>query len=75
MAIVHCRYGQDHGDDGVDRGDGWVWLCLGAIGPEDFPGEDLDGYHNARPLTRCSCGYDPRPPAPEPDGQWRPGHL
>jgi hypothetical protein len=21
MAIVHCRYGKDHGDDGIDLGD------------------------------------------------------
>jgi hypothetical protein len=71
MAIVHCRYGHDHGDDGIDMGD-WVWLCVVAIGPVDAPGEDLEPYHNWRPLHPCSCGYDPRPPAP--DRQWRPGH-
>ena len=74
MAIVHCWYGCMHHPDGPDLDDGWVWLCLPAIGPVDFPGEDLDEYHNALPLTRCSCGYDPCPPAPEPGGEGRPGH-
>jgi hypothetical protein len=66
MAIVHCRRGHDHGDDGIDLGDGWVWLCLAAIGPEDVPGEDLEGYHNALPLKPCSCGFDPRASKPLP---------
>ena len=42
-AIVHCRYGQGHGDDGTDLPGGWVWLCYGPIGPMDMPGEDLPG--------------------------------
>lgn len=79
MAIVHCRYGHvNHGgDDGIDLPDGYVWLCLGAIGPEDAPGDRLEPYHDAEPFVTCSCGYDPLPPAPspQPDGCWRPaGH-
>lgn len=73
MTIVHCRYSHDHPDT-PDLGDGCVWLCYGAIGPEDAPVDDLGRYHNALPLRSCSCGFDPRPYKPQPyrDGYWHP---
>lgn len=79
MAIVHCRqyHAPDwHPDDGWDLPDGYVWLCLGAMGAEDAPGDRLEHYHNAVPLLVCSCGYNPIPYGePQPDGYWHPaGH-
>jgi hypothetical protein len=84
VATVHCRY-EFHQRifdprlhlEADELDDGYVWLCLGEIGAEDAPGDRLEPYHNALPLVRCSCGYDPLPPLPDPqpDGCWHPaGH-
>lgn len=77
MTVVHCREHRDffHPDDEIDLGEGWVWICYGAIGPMEAPVEDLDEYHTWPPPSRCSCGYDPFPPAPQDDGRGHPaGH-
>ena len=75
MAVVRCRYGEDH-PVGPALPDELVWICLGAIGVEDAPGDELAEYHHAQPRRPCSCGFDPLAPVPEPepDGMWRPGH-
>jgi hypothetical protein len=63
MAVVHCRYGcppHQQPDDHPDLPDGYVWVCLGALGAEDAPGDRLTPYHGALPLCQCSCGHDPQ---------------